>query len=85
MSAKNDGGPAFPDDRFHNGMSLRDWFAGQAKVEGPIDESILEHFAGLIPTSGGQVGLFLWAAKARAGMQYALADAMLAERERGMK
>jgi hypothetical protein len=26
----NDGGPAFPDDRFQAGMSLRDWFAGQA-------------------------------------------------------
>jgi len=26
----NDGGPAFPDDRWQAGMSLRDWFAGQA-------------------------------------------------------
>lgn len=37
MSAsKNDGGPAFPygqrnfTDRYSEGMSLRDWFAGQA-------------------------------------------------------
>lgn len=33
MSAINDGGPAFPRDHRnagHNGMSLRDWFAGQA-------------------------------------------------------
>lgn len=33
---RNDGGPAFPADSFgsqHNpGMSLRDWFAGQALV-----------------------------------------------------
>jgi hypothetical protein len=32
MSAtyRKDGGPAFPDDRFQTGMSLRDWFAGKA-------------------------------------------------------
>ena len=45
MSQINDGGPAFPSDRFgERGMSLRDWFAGQA-------------LAGLIAcpnTSGGE-------------------------------
>ena len=31
MTKPNDGGPAFPSDRFGElGMSLRDWFAGQA-------------------------------------------------------
>jgi hypothetical protein len=32
MSKINDGGAAFPLERpaWHNGMSLRDWFAGQA-------------------------------------------------------
>jgi len=40
MTSKNDGGPAFPRNSIklpdgnievgHNGMSLRDWFAGQA-------------------------------------------------------
>jgi hypothetical protein len=31
MTQPNDGGPAFPSDRFGElGMSLRDWFAGQA-------------------------------------------------------
>lgn len=36
MSTTNDGGPAFPsewapkDGEFSQGMSLRDWFAGQA-------------------------------------------------------
>jgi hypothetical protein len=36
MNTPNDGGPAFPIPRFHTwqdkvpGMSLRDWFAGQA-------------------------------------------------------
>jgi hypothetical protein len=32
MDKKNDGGPAFPNEYAasgHNGMSLRDWFAGQ--------------------------------------------------------
>ena len=27
---KDDGGPAFPDFRWKDGMSLRDWFAGMA-------------------------------------------------------
>ena len=32
MSTKNDGGPAFPPSAWpdYRGMSLRDWFAGQA-------------------------------------------------------
>lgn len=49
MSAPiNDGGPAFPrDERYlgHNGMTLRDWFAGQALVGflmQPFDASIEE-------------------------------------------
>ena len=34
MSERDDGGPAFPGvtDRYGNGMTLRDWFAGQALV-----------------------------------------------------
>ena len=32
MTYYNDGGPAFPTDayRYNSGMTLRDWFAGQA-------------------------------------------------------
>ena len=32
MSTINDGGPAFPRHAYdgHDGMTLRDWFAGQA-------------------------------------------------------
>ena len=30
MSETRDGGPAFPDNRWQDGMSLRDWFAGMA-------------------------------------------------------
>ncbi len=32
MSAVNDGGPAFPVSDHYRGMTLRDWFAGQAFV-----------------------------------------------------
>ena len=39
MAKNNDGGPAFPfshhrEDQFYEGMSLRDWFAGQALASG---------------------------------------------------
>lgn len=31
MTKINDGGPAFPvDEQYFSGMTLRDWFAGQA-------------------------------------------------------
>lgn len=65
-----DGGPAFPSNeksgdgvhwQSHAGMSLRDWFAGQALIA-------------LASEPGGAA----W----RAGEVYALADAMLAEREK---
>jgi hypothetical protein len=40
MSAKQDGGPAFPSAGEFDGMSLRDWFAGQAmKVLLEFDKS----------------------------------------------
>ena len=77
----NDGGPAFPHgekhgdgSHFHSypGMSLRDWFAGQA---------LAGIFAGGYRTkeiqdmASGTMG-----ASTPAGACYALADAMLAER-----
>ncbi len=53
-SSRNDGGPAFPADSFTAqhcpGMSLRDWFAGQAlagilaRCNGP-DFANVEHLA----------------------------------------
>jgi hypothetical protein len=69
MSAINDSGPAFP-TRYHedmHGMTLRDWFAGQA-------------LAGIISTcdaksEGSQ------AIKPIAEAAYDFADAMLAARE----
>lgn len=84
MSDKNDGGPAFPepplehDHYWHpgtQGMSLRDWFAGQA-------------LAGLLANSGGPIqanGMSGWGLcnckeGDVVGYVFHLADAMLAER-----
>lgn len=71
MSAIKNGGSAFP---MHNaigasapGMSLRDWFAGQA---------LTGLCANSIPGDHHRP-------KARVSEAYALADAMLSERERG--
>jgi hypothetical protein len=69
MSTINDGGPAFPFDGYGervSGMTLRDWFAGQALagVTSSVNDEI----------SVGQV-------EGIAEIAYALADAMLAARE----
>lgn len=72
MSTKNDGGPAFsganlydgkPDYRT-SGMSLRDWFAGQALVSGWLPTQV-----------AAEVGV-----QQLAWHCYDIADAMLAER-----
>ena len=77
MDAKTDGGPAFPvttvtrygDEHQCPGMSLRDWFAGQA-LNGIMSG----------PASRPMVPMSEWF---DAPLQaYRLADAMLAERER---
>lgn len=75
MNQRGDGGPAFPrpesSDQFGNlhfgahGMSLRDWFAGQA-------------LAGLAGISDGYDD---HKGQSVAGIAYRLADAMLAARE----
>lgn len=76
---KNDGGPAFPRAHYadgedcegisRGGMSLRDWFAGQAfsHLSQPILAAM--HKGHRVPTSGEIVHLC-----------YELADAMLKER-----
>ena len=69
MTATTDGGPAFPsqwDDKDHDGMSLRDWFAGQALM------GIIAH-----PRNADAEGGRFFARQA-----YQLADAMLAERSK---
>lgn len=79
----NDGGRAFPaDPAIHtlsdaecstlSGMSLRDWFAGQA-ITGICDDSLVR--------SGARVGTTRNAAEDA----YAIADAMIAERKKERK
>lgn len=77
-----DGGPAFPRVRLsvgatqsvsEEGMSLRDWFAGQA-LAGPVSARV----AGMDASAFGKLGGFDWAVKCA----YVCADAMLAEREK---
>jgi hypothetical protein len=80
MSSTNDGGPAFPTPQgtacdgssfnYSNGMTLRDYFAGQA-------------LCGIALWNRGQGGSFVNAddAKDAGTLAYQLADAMLAARE----
>ena len=72
MSEKNNGGPAFPvahDGFYKLGMTLRDWFAGQA----------LAGMATLYAVAGGVSEDI---AKANATVSYLMADAMLKERDK---
>lgn len=76
MRTPNDGGPAFPwreEDGGggycqHKGMSLRDWFAGQA-------------LTGIVLSPLGSGGRVTFLSTARDAYRYA--DAMLAERGNG--
>ena len=81
MTSFNDGGPAFPATEegqtafsgqpctiYHPGMSLRDWFAGQA-------------MQGMVAYSGSTGAGF--GPGDIAARSYEIADAMLAEREKG--
>ena len=73
MSTKtNTGGPAFPQAHEHNGtgMTLRDWFAGQI-MNGMVSSPDFK-----VDIDGEFIGI------KRAGVAYAIADAMLAEREK---
>ena len=70
MTKINDGGPAFPREDFHNGvpgMSLRDWFAGQA-------------MAGWLASFGPDDG---YRSAGIAEFAYEIADDMLAARSGG--
>lgn len=82
MAEPDDGGPAFPhsyatpsgpaayDD--HGGMTLRDWFAGQAM-------SALAEGAGNALVEGRAHDVI----RLIAGLSYRIADAMVEERARG--
>jgi hypothetical protein len=75
MSKIDDGGPAFPTEPnrfyFHHGMSLRDWFAGQALI-GLLPSIAHSNFVGTAEPNDNS--LF-------ANVAYALADAMLEARK----
>jgi len=82
----DDGGPAFPcqigeDGGWFNpdanGMSKRDWFAGQLKCPDSLPVEAAELLTGeKIPYD--PVAVLQWAAKARARLRYIEADAMIA-------
>ena len=87
MSAAQDGGPAFPqnetrcgntvqDEHGQGGMSLRDWFAGQALAGLCANSRIAEKWDNPKPVPGEF-------ANATALAAYQLADAMLAARAKG--
>ena len=69
MNKHHDGGSAFPQSDCENGMSLRDWFAGQA-----LAGILAGGFADTVPHDGPGGG------DEAAGFAYQYADAMLAER-----
>lgn len=77
MSKENDGGPAYPcADAYtaaqgFTGMSLRDWFAGQALNLLAASLYVQDHPLEGVTPAGTARGC------------YAIADAMLAEREKG--
>ena len=72
----NDGGPAFPrnsfDPEIHSGMSLRDWFAGQALVGITMSAAKLDAIVNYKS---------IYTAQEYTTIAYKLADAMLAARE----
>lgn len=79
MSDIEDGGPAFPRmpyDVRHPGMTLRDWFAGQA-----LDIAAAAEIAA--PTHCGNSNSPTY--KGIAARAYLLADAMLEARKAGQK
>ena len=80
MSEINDGGPAFPSDRFSElGMSLRDWFAGKIAAGLAAADDHRRY------REGCGVSLEEWRAKCDAEdakLCYARADAMIAARRK---
>jgi len=78
MTQKDDGGPAFPVSSAvqcsdgHHGMSLRDWFAGQALAG--LQTTLAEHFDHCIGNIEAE-------SKELTGIAYKVADAMLEARK----
>ena len=84
MSKANDGGPAFPalypieDETGRLGMSLRDWFAGQA-LAGLLANPTLREWESAACEAGDPDAMV----QVCALMAFKQADAILAEREKG--
>ncbi len=90
MSGLNDGGPAFPyvqmseatgqpiNGCFNSGMTLRDWFAGQA-LAGLLANPTVREWDAAASEQGDPDALV----QVCALMTYKQADAMLSEREKG--
>lgn len=72
-----DGGPAFPDDRSQVGMSLRDWFAGQA-LQGLLARDLQPNSLDNAHVNHAYVRRIDPETSARTAFK--IADAMLAER-----
>ena len=87
MTARDNGGPAFPQNSLSNhnrGMSLRDWFAGQPDIAGStlmIAKEQGEALAG--PRPDDPLGSYKWQCQVLAALRYIAADAMIAERKGG--
>ena len=80
MSEKKDGGPAFPNDNdphpqnWSTGMTLRDWFAGQA-----LPALMAKAYKVLEGTLGLEDGITVFSVASKAA--YRCADAMLEARK----
>ena len=99
MSQIDDGGAAFPNPiewdpngqvvfKGSHGMTLRDWLAGQEKVDTneEFEWALCEALAGPRPPGSYQsnpLEWFAWDNQWRAAVRYARADAMLAARKGG--
>ena len=87
MSKKDTGGPAFPEscgDHIIPGMTLRDWFAGQAP-EPSVDYIAMQkaHDKNLNPHNDSYKPPLRTELEIRAAYRYDYADSMLAERSKG--
>ena len=90
MVARDDGGFVFPipgsyDTAYeHNGMTLRDWFAGQPDIVGStltISKEQGEALAG--PRPDDPLDAYRWQCVVMASLRYIAADAMLTARKGG--
>lgn len=95
----NDGGPAFPGPSDYKqdgspvwmgvtGMTLRDWFAGNEKIDENEEYAweLLEALVGPRPEGDRRtnpIEWFVWTNNWQAAVRYGRADAMIAAREKG--